>query len=105
VKLAGWVIAAIASVLAVALLWALGRRRGLSPIEAARNEIRAIDAGRAAAANAAKLGTEQARAAVEEAHKATIDALDDRQKAEAHVLQSDPAALARYLTRIGRSGG
>lgn len=104
-KLAGWIIAAVFAVLAATLLCVLGRKRGISPIEAAKNEIRAIDAGRVAAANAAKLGTEQARAAVEEAHKQTIAALDERQKARARELESDPASLARFLVRVGRSGG
>ncbi|HSC15012.1 MAG TPA: hypothetical protein VLI71_07835 [Gammaproteobacteria bacterium] len=99
---AWWWIAAIGSVLAACLLWSLGRRRGPSPSQVVKDEIRAIEAAKTAAASQAKIGADRAKAAVEEAHKTELAALDGRQKAQADALADDPAALARYLVRVGR---
>lgn len=66
-----------------------------------QNELRAIKAESEAAKAVAKLGAVEAASKVEAEHAATLQKLDDQEKAQATELKKDPAKLAAYLVRIG----
>ena len=69
-----------------------------------KRELEAIDASTAAAKVVAEKGAERALEAIEEAHATELEVLDEKQKAKAERLRKDPAALSKFLVRVGKRG-
>ena len=94
-----WLWGTLAGVI-VGVLFALVFRR--APLAQIKREWEAIEAGRIAAEDAARRGAVTARQEIEDEHAATIHAFNERQRKKLYRLRSDPAALARWLTRISQ---
>lgn len=59
-----------------------------------------MNAGKKAAQLAVDTSAEFAVKAIEDAHRSTIDAFDEMQKAKMVKLRGDPASLAAHLARL-----
>jgi hypothetical protein len=92
----------------VAVLGAIGgallQRKWNSPVRRLKTEMKAIDAGAAAAESALNVGHEKTVSMLEDLHKETIDALEEKQKKKVEKLKQDPAAMSRWLVRIASDG-
>lgn len=82
----------------------LGRGSGRNPVRRVKDELEAIKAGERAQLVAADRGLDAANAQVEAEHRATMASLDVEQRAKADRLRADPAARARWLTRLAKGG-
>ena len=83
-------------------------QRRLSVADAKRRvtrEIKAIDKASAVAVVVNAHGKERALKALTQTHALEMEGLDDRQRAKAERLRKDPAALAKYLVRLGDGEG
>lgn len=84
----------VAAIGAVILSFAARGRTTMADI---KKSLRAIDEAAKAKKLQAQLGHERAVQKIKDDHKGELDALDERQRAEAESLAHDPVALARYL--------
>ena len=89
-------------VIAVILGWVIFRKKG-TPIAQTRAELDASRAGEQAREWQAKLGAEMAKKQVETQYREELKVLDEKQAAQVKELENDPAALAKFLVRAGRS--
>lgn len=96
-----WYVLAILGAIAGVLLFVLAGGRGKLPD--LKKDFKRIDATAEAKKLKAKLGHQEAVEAIEEKHKEKLNALDERQKAEAQRLRSDPVALSKFLVDAGTS--
>lgn len=65
-----------------------------------KKELKAIEAAKVAKQVVAEKGATRARAQIEAEHVATIKEFDDDQTGRLNELRGDPAALAKWLTRV-----
>ena len=72
-------------------------------MERTRAELQAIQAETETKKLEALVGAEKARQAVEFEYRHTMRELDEKKKAKAKELRNDPAKLAKYLVRAGRT--
>lgn len=82
------------------LLWIVSRGR-VNPMEHTETELEAIKAGAEVKRIQTKLGAEQARQHVEDKYRKQLEALNEKQKAQAEELRNDPVKLAKFLVRAG----
>jgi hypothetical protein len=96
-----WRLVAVALVAVVGAVLGLvvGQRREPGAVAA---QVRSLRAGRAAADEAARAGTERAVEALEEAHRETIASFDEGQAKRLRALRRDPRALGAWLERLGK---
>lgn len=104
-----WYIPAFVLFVAVAALAAIfTRRRKDDPLPATiiqevSKELEVIAAGAEVRKVRAEMGADKAKQLVEEKYRAERAALTAAQEREAHELEEDPAALARFLVKAGKS--
>lgn len=79
----------------------MGRRPRIG--DGLRREFKAIDASEKVKEKLLTESHESAVAELEEEHKETLAALDAKQAAKVEKLKKDPAAMARWLVRVGSS--
>lgn len=66
-----------------------------------KRELKAIDAATKVAAVVNEHGKERALKALTATHVIEMESLDEKQRAKAEKLRRDPAALSKYLVRLG----
>lgn len=72
------------------------------PDKVIRRELEAARAGTEASARVVEVGAEKAAHALIEQHKVVVENFDDTQRAKLRALERDPAAMARWLTRLSQ---
>ena len=91
------------TIIGAAVMYAITRRPEGNPVEVARVEVEAIQAGAEAAKQQAELSTARATEAVKLKYTEKMEALDEKQREQAQMLAKDPPALAKFLVRAGRA--
>lgn len=103
-----WYIPAFVLFVAVVALIAIFTRRKDGPqpgtiIKEVSKELEVIEAGAEVRRVKAELGAEKAKQLVEERYRAERARLDAEKERQAHELEEDPVALARFLVKAGKS--
>lgn len=70
------------------------------PDKTIRRELDAARAGTSAAARSVEVGAERAAVELVDQHAALVESFDDAQREKLESLRGDPAATARWLTRL-----
>lgn len=90
------------TVAGLALLWILTGGRGKNPTEGLKTELDSIEAGRQAQEDTDRMGALAASTLVKAKYQEKMEVLDAQDKDRARTLESDPAALAKFLERATR---
>lgn len=93
-----WVPLAVAGAIIASLL---GRSSLIGPTEAAKRELKAIEASEKAKKETVEKGAQEALREIEREHEEAIAELSAKQRRKASKLRENPAKLAGFLVRAG----